>query len=34
MDIKVYIANGEGELLEETTVEALLPRAFGADDLA
>ena len=32
LDIIVYIANGENSLLEETTVEALLPRAFGAKD--
>ncbi len=33
MDIKIYIANGEEKLLEETTVKELLPRAFGAEDL-
>ncbi len=33
LDIIVYIADGEGNLLEETTVRELLPNAFGADDL-
>ncbi len=33
LDIIVYIADGEGNLLEETTVRDLLPRAFGAEDL-
>ena len=33
LDIIVYIADGEENLLEETTVKALLPRAFGAEDL-
>jgi len=34
MDMKIYIANGEEKLLEETTIAQLLPRAFGAGDLA
>ena len=34
MDMKIYIANGEEKLLKETTVAQLLPRAFGAGDLA
>ncbi|MBT3314815.1 MAG: cytidine deaminase [Anaerolineae bacterium] len=34
LDMTVYLANGEGNLLEETTVRELLPRAFGAKDLA
>ena len=34
LDMIVYIADGEGNLLEETTVQELLPRAFGAKDLA
>ena len=34
LDMIVYIADGEGNLLEETTVHGLLPRAFGAKDLA
>ena len=34
LDMIVYIADGEGNLLEETTVRELLPRAFGAKDLA
>ncbi|MCP4141898.1 MAG: cytidine deaminase [Chloroflexi bacterium] len=33
LDMVVYIADGEGNLLEETTVRKLLPRAFGAKDL-
>ena len=33
LDMIVYIADGEGNLLEETTVRDLLPRAFGAEDL-
>jgi cytidine deaminase len=33
MDMIVYIADAKGNLLEETTVEKLLPRAFGANDL-
>ncbi len=33
LDMIVYIADGEGNLLEETTVRGLLPRAFGAKDL-
>ncbi len=33
LDIIVYIADGAGNLLEETTVRALLPKSFGADDL-
>ncbi len=33
LDIIVYIADGEGNLIEETTVRDLLPRAFGAEDL-
>ena len=34
LDMTVYLANGEGNLLEEATVRELLPRAFGAKDLA
>ncbi len=34
LDIIVYIANGENNLLEEITVEALLPRSFGVKDFA
>ncbi|MBT3189075.1 MAG: cytidine deaminase [Anaerolineae bacterium] len=33
LDMTVYIADGEENLLEETTAEKLLPRAFGAGDL-
>jgi len=33
LDMVVYIANSEGTLLEETTVRALLPHTFSADDL-
>jgi cytidine deaminase len=34
LDMIVYLADGEGNFLEETTVRELLPRAFGAKDLA
>lgn len=34
LDIIVYIADGEGNLLEETTVAELLPRAFSAGDFS
>ena len=34
MDIIVYIADGKENLLEQTTVNKLLPRAFGVEDLA
>ncbi len=33
LDIVVLIADGEGKLLEETTVRDLLPGAFGPQDL-
>jgi cytidine deaminase len=33
LDTVVLIANGEGEILEETTVEKLLPTAFTPTDL-
>jgi cytidine deaminase len=33
LDMVVYIADGTGKLIEETTVRNLLPRAFGTQDL-
>lgn len=33
LDIVVFIADGEGKLLKETTVRDLLPGAFGPQDL-
>ena len=33
LDIVVYIADGEGKLVQETTVRELLPGAFGPEHL-
>jgi cytidine deaminase len=33
LDLRVFIGNGQGEILEETTLRALLPGAFGPEDL-